>query len=189
MKTFDDSTVQFDQVDISFDGYNLWNKLLSEGLSFSDFTSKNISKTFQDVIDILDSSAKNFIRSFSEFIGISDNINKSTIMIKQDALLIADFIKKSSAKVLSSSISLADSILKGFNKFISETLSLTDIFSRTVSFLRTFVEEVILSDSLRRYLNGIEQIWNNITRVVSTIYTKKTKPSTDWTKRDKPWKL
>lgn len=173
--------------------------LLSETLNLSENIIKGIGKNINDTLNLTDNIQKAITFIKSEIITLSDNIQKAFAVIKSEIITLSEDFAKNFAKflTLTDTITMSESIstLKSLFISLTDTLNLSDNIKKAYATVKS--ETITLSDNIRKFINGFEQIWIKGLRTVSTIFTKRskpstaftkrTKPSTSWTKRDKPW--
>jgi hypothetical protein len=76
------------------------------------------------------------------------------------------------ARILTDLVTNSDSLKKSISRLLSETITNTEILGRLAQYHRNFTENLSTSENLRKYLNGVEVIWDNIKKVTS-IWTNK----------------
>lgn len=182
--TYNESGKTYNQSNYSYVGDLIGSltKVLTETITLSEVILKSTVKTIANSITLTEaiSSIKGQFRTLTDAITLTETIAKSII------------------KLIVNSITLTEARINETVKTIINSITLTEAFSKIGTFLRTLTDSIILSERIQRYLNGVLQIWESITRITGTVYTSiaRTASSTYtsitrtassiWTKRDRP---
>jgi len=106
--------------------------------------------------------------------------------ILTETIGLVELFGKSLSRTLLDLVAGTENINKKLERTLIDSLSLNEIMTKIAQFFRTVTDSILGSEKINKFLNGVEQIWNNITKTSSSIYTQDTKLSTSWTDDDKP---
>lgn len=189
-KLYDDSGTQYDDTDTSYDGNSIISRIFTDGIGLVDSYSRSLNKMLADAIRGIEYITKS---SFKSFI---DLITESEIFIKVgqfsrtfiDSITSLEIYSKlvNFVRTFTDSITNTDSIIKNTNKKVIDSITSIEVFTRFGQFYRNVIDSIKGSEKLHRFLNGVEQIWNSITKPSASVYTQDSKPSDVWTDDDKP---
>lgn len=116
-------------------------------------------------------------QSFSEEVTLVDQTMTSAFVYVKtllESVTVTDTITRAMTRSLDEAVTLVDSIVKGIGRSLSETVTL--VVSLGQSRARSFYESITVTDSIKKYLNGIQ----------IADWRKRTPPSSSWTPRDQP---
>lgn len=161
-----------------------------------DFTALTIiyKEVFSDIIDMTESLFKLDIRIFLDDISIAnDTAIKATTRTFIDILNTFETIIKATVQYLSDLTTMTDSYLKGKAIENSDTSTITDSYSSTIELHqslsetstiedsisaakgRSLLDTIIMSETFRRFLNGLTSAWIKIDRTINSLWQKEAK--------------
>ncbi len=174
---------------------------LIDTLNLSESIQKSIAIVKSETQTLTDSLSKSigYFKSLSDTLNLSDNVQKAFSSVKSEIMTLSEVFSKNFVKFinLTDTLNLSENFskVKGYFLSLSDNLNLSDSIQKAFATIKT--ETITLTDSIRKFINGMEAIWTKATRVVSTAWSNRSKPTTSWsnrskpttpwTKRDKPW--
>jgi len=76
MITYDDATTTYNEIDISYDGYNVKADIVSDTILVSDKTIKTFVNIVVDTINTTDKAVKTISTTVIDTLNISENVSK-----------------------------------------------------------------------------------------------------------------
>lgn len=170
-------------------------RIYNETSTLSEIFRKIVNKFFNEssTLSEIFSHLKHIFQSFTDVETSSDpdiDIIKAKGLEFNDNSILSDFISRSwsSTKNFIDNITSSDLILKsrGFFHTLTDTHTLTDWFIKYQVLNRVLTDSMSLIDSIKKYLNGFPiSRWIKQAKATLT-FSKVAKPSTTWTKTEKP---
>ncbi len=178
-----------------------FGKKISETILTTEYFTRIfiINLFFIENIILTDNIYKSLNKNIKEIIGIIDKLDKSITIYFRENIKTIENITKRFGRIFYDTSSINDIIRKRVEKDNKEAIYLAETLKKDIT--ATKEENITITEVIKRYKNGIEQIWNSIKRItttnwakksrtVSTDWTKKTRTTTtNWAKRKKPWQL
>lgn len=168
------------------------NKTYLDTLSLNESLIKQINRVLLDSSDTEESFSVNIYKAveFLETISNTDNIAKYTIKSLNDVVLNVSQITISSVVMRTFSETVSNSEvftrIKNAVKNFSDSISNSDSISKFIN--KSYNETVVVVDKgLKKFLNGIELLWEKVMRPIEGVWNKLTRPSEDdWTRESRP---
>ena len=135
MITYDDATTTYNEIDISYDGYNVKADIVSDTILVSDKTIKTFIDTVVDTLNISDKAFKTLSTTIIDTLNISENVSKIATFYRSavDTISSNEIIKRC-LNGITTIFSNKSSNVSNFSNKTSNTSSFTNKSSNTSDF-------------------------------------------------------